>query len=175
MDISLSPPKQQKSSAGLLTFLPLLYVAWADDILSPSEIKLINDVIDAQKWLSKSDKKVLANWLNPKNPPSAREMQYWATVIRQKAENFESENKQTLVDLSMHLAQFDVNSATFNEASEALAYVENALGILSNEAYKFIVNKQVRPKPIANTKGASFNTKNMQLLLDDKHAALKKR
>jgi len=40
---------------GLLPLLPMLYIAWADGILSPSELKTIQKKLKKQNWMTKSE------------------------------------------------------------------------------------------------------------------------
>ena len=66
----------------LLSFLPLLYVAWSDDVLTPSESKTIKNHIKKQKWLKSGDKKVLNKYLDPARPPTNEQLKKWLRIIR---------------------------------------------------------------------------------------------
>ena len=72
-------------SPNVISFLPILYVAWADAILTPTEIELIQQKINAQNWLEKPEKEQLSLWLDPIHKPDAAELQLWLQLIRQQA------------------------------------------------------------------------------------------
>ena len=40
----------------LYTFLPILYVAWSDTLLTPGEMKVLREFIQSQSWLTEEDK-----------------------------------------------------------------------------------------------------------------------
>ena len=50
---------EKKYSPQVAAMIPLFYIGWSNAVLSPSEIKLIQDKIDASNWLSDEDKKLL--------------------------------------------------------------------------------------------------------------------
>ena len=54
---------------GLLSLLPMLYVGWADGILTPSEVVRIRERLEEEDWMTASEKERLAEWLDPQNPP----------------------------------------------------------------------------------------------------------
>ncbi|MEM6628990.1 MAG: hypothetical protein AAF694_04930, partial [Bacteroidota bacterium] len=101
---SISREEIIKHRPALLSFLPMLYVAWADEVLSPKEIELINEKIKKQKWLLESEKEQLCQWTDPHNPPSAKELKNWLKLIREVAINFPPNSKNTLVDLGVQVA-----------------------------------------------------------------------
>ena len=68
----------------LLPFIPLLYIAWADGILEEEEIVYIEKQIKENTSLKIETKQIVCKWLNPKNPPSAREIAYWRNYIKKK-------------------------------------------------------------------------------------------
>lgn len=67
---------------GLLPFLPLLYVAWADGDLEPDELRLIGSKVDAAEGLTPSVRAALGRWLDPEAPPSAQSIQDLLAAIR---------------------------------------------------------------------------------------------
>ncbi len=58
-------------SAGIACVLPFLYIAWADGLLTPTQIEQINTRITEQEWLSEEERERLGLWLDPQNPPDA--------------------------------------------------------------------------------------------------------
>ncbi|PZR37256.1 MAG: hypothetical protein DI538_12765, partial [Azospira oryzae] len=54
-----------KKNPNLYIFLPLLYTVWEDAVLTPSEIKIIHDLILQIGWLNKEEKDFLLQQINP--------------------------------------------------------------------------------------------------------------
>ena len=65
MEHDLNGPLEPFAHPGLISFLPLVYVAWADGILSPSEIIEIREKFGGLEWVSEADQAVLASWIDP--------------------------------------------------------------------------------------------------------------
>ncbi len=175
-----------KEAPALLTFLPMLYVAWSDAVLTEEEITAINQQVASQSWLKQSEKRLLGAWLNPDSPPSAREMRQWLNIMQKSQPQLEKATKVSLVDLGLELARLNMNdgqtvSIANEEAKRALIEVENALGVVSEEATAFILeNKstlsathETAPSTIAKETAASFNVLAMQQLLDGDYFDLK--
>ena len=70
------------ASHELIAVLPLLYIAWADGLLTPSEITKIKERIEAEDWLEPTDKQVVCAWLDPLHPPSATQYYRWIRAIK---------------------------------------------------------------------------------------------
>ncbi|MGB1249360.1 MAG: hypothetical protein ACPG8W_01910 [Candidatus Promineifilaceae bacterium] len=47
-------PSPTNYPQGVLPFLPMLYIAWADAVLSPTELETLKTHIDSQTWLTAS-------------------------------------------------------------------------------------------------------------------------
>ncbi len=95
---------------GLLPLLPMLYIAWADGILSPSEIKTIQGKLKKQNWMTKSEQKILAGWLDPASPPSPADLLNWLKIIRESAGKIPLSSRKTLVDLGVEVARIGSKS-----------------------------------------------------------------
>ena len=81
----------EQASPGILFFLPLIYVAWSDSILTPTEIELIEEKIKEQDWLSQNEKESVCALLNPQNPPSVADLRQWKNPSARKiVEPFDS-------------------------------------------------------------------------------------
>jgi len=79
-------------TSGLLQYIPIFYVIWSDNLLSASEINVIQKAITSDHSLSKSDKAILTSWLNIDRPPSNQEFKNWKqTISNSKIKLIESE------------------------------------------------------------------------------------
>ena len=175
----------------LLAFLPMLYIAWSDDILTPSEVNSIKAQINKEEWICESDKQMIESFLNPAQPPTVQQMQEWSNIIREQAQLLPKEEKMNLADLGYNIARLSMNFGgknaggssadtsqdTNNISRAALAQIEESLGVISQEAVKDIL-KEPRPKSIVedvNVKPAThaFDVQKMAAVLDGKQAKMK--
>jgi acyl-CoA oxidase len=109
-------------------FLPLLYLAWSDDLLTQKEFTTLQQFIKNQQWLSAEDKSVLLSKIDIASPPSREELSEWKTTIYHTLEN--KPQLQSLLALSLELSG---NNAQFSAARDAFAQLENELGLLGEE------------------------------------------
>ena len=64
------------------SFIPLLYVAWADGLLSPSEVKIIRKKIKEQQYLTEGEKSVLLQWIDPQIWPDELTFRQWMKLMK---------------------------------------------------------------------------------------------
>lgn len=129
----------------LIPFIPLLYVAWADGVLEKSEIDYIEIQIKNNRSLKLETKKMVCKWLNPSNPPSARELAYWKSYIKKNAVLLSDSEKQNLFSIGKSLAKNQQNTAwTNDETHQSLIHIEDYLGIVSHEAIRSVFDADVR-------------------------------
>jgi acyl-CoA oxidase len=148
------PASLSDTSCGVVSVLPLLYVAWADGVLAPSQLDEIRAQIEAQSWLSDADKRTLAGWLDPADPPTPAEHECWRRAIRTAAGHVPDGKRHSLPDLGAALARVagagaeddsDEDGFSTPEAREALAEMEQALGVITPEAMRELMAERPRP------------------------------
>src|SRR6187455_2624605 len=126
-----------KQNPNLYVFLPIFYMVWSDAVLTPSEINTLKALIDQQNWLKEEEKKFLYEQINPSSPPSPDEFRNWLDEIK-KVLNPELVNqKESLVDIGIKLAEFHNANTTSNglaDARESLTRMEDTLGLISRES-----------------------------------------
>jgi len=117
----------------LLPFIPLLYIAWADGILEQEEILYIEKQISENKTLKPETKKIICKWLEPANPPSARELAFWKNYIKKNAHLLNHSEKLDLFSITTKLAKNSTNEEWVNdETKNSLLEIERHLGIESH-------------------------------------------
>ncbi|MEP0547695.1 MAG: acyl-CoA dehydrogenase [Rhodothermales bacterium] len=137
---------------GVASILPFLYIAWADGLLTPSQIDEIRTRVEAADWLSEADKATLSGWLDPQNPPSASAYYRWIRTIKEAARHIPDAAGKSLAELGAEMANLTgVSDATYTtpQARQALAEIEAALGIVGHEA----VRELVEDRPVAEGDG----------------------
>lgn len=158
----------------LFVFLPILYVAWSDTLLTPAEVRALREFIHAQSWLSESDKEVLSHVLNPGNAPSPDEFKSWFAEI-ESVLNPESREKDSLIDIGIKLAAHHSGGGlneTVREAQTSLHKMEDTLGFINAESIFHFYPQ--RRQTITQGRGTelSFDVERLAELLDGPHRDL---
>ena len=151
-------------SCGILQYIPFFYVIWSDDLLSVSEINVVQKAIEQDATLSDGDKKKLISWLNRNNPPSDTELKNWKhTISNSKIKLIESDT-YPLAMFSQRLACQYHDTCPFNDS---LKYIELNLGIQPNH-YNHLFDVAVARETTSNYYDAS----EIDTLLTGKHAII---
>jgi len=164
---------QLKSHPHLYTFLPVIYVAWSDTVLSPDEIQTLTRSIQEQSWLSESDRKILISQLDPSRPPSPDEFKDWLTEIRAVIDPGQSDKRDSLIDIGLSLAKLHSKPAVNGlsaSARESLHRLEDSLGFINTESI-FHFYPQSR-HTITQQRGtaSSFDVGKLGAILEGEHA-----
>ncbi len=131
-----------KSNPELFVFVPIYYLIWSDSVLTPSEIKVVKDFINEQRWLSTSEKVFLNSKLNPEASPSSQELKSWLEEIRQAIDHQE---KPHLFDVGAELVKKHTNkdSFSFSGLRSSFTQLEESIGIISHESvYSFFPERR---------------------------------
>ncbi|MEQ9307420.1 MAG: acyl-CoA dehydrogenase [Marinoscillum sp.] len=170
--------KHFQENPHLFSFLPIMYMVWADAILTPSEILKIRDLVDQQVWVTEKDRKFLLSQLDPQNPPSPEALKDWLSEIRRVASSLTSDMKQSLVDIGIELARLNArnqNDEALELARAPLTDLEEALGVLSREAAFHLRFQEQTTRTNDLHTSRSFDANNMAMILDgDDHELIKK-
>ena len=181
--MSTNPPNQISFSPGVTSLIPLFYVGWADSVLSPSEIKLIQKKISELPFLDQEDKVTLKDWSNPAKPPSQALFKTWVKLLKDAAQNSEVSSRQSLSELGIEMAlktahihgKTDVHWHA-SETRNALDDLEKALGIGSLESYSQIfTTQQIKLERDEVLIGSRIKVEELRVLLDDDYPELKNR
>ncbi|MCR9285858.1 acyl-CoA dehydrogenase family protein [Saprospiraceae bacterium] len=174
--MSKNPPKFQAYSPGIQSLLPMLYVAWADRVLSPSEVQLLESKMSKLTFLTEKDKSLLKSWCNPSRPPSRELFQHWRIVLKNAATKMLSEKRESLVDLGLEIAKKssrEENGQYWSnpETREALEELEISLGLIHIKTYEELFPPNRQNEFIAS----SFEIEKMTQLLDDDFGEIRRR
>jgi len=174
--MSQLPLAFQTYSPGIQSLLPLFYIAWADRVLSPSEVRLLEKKIAGLDFLEPADKMLLKEWCSPAKPPSRELFQHWKIVLKNALSALPEDSRQSLVDLGLEMAkrsarQKDGVHWTAAETRRALEELEAALGFVRIDTYRSIFSEDDRKGILA----ASFDIEAMTRLLDDDYADIRQK
>ena len=178
--MSQTPPPAPDYSPGILSLLPLLYVAWADRTLSPSEVSLLKAQAAKLPHLDASDKRILAEWSRPDRPPGRELFQHWRTLLHRHAGELPEDARKNLTELGVAMARRSAEQRTDGraplirpEAVESIRDMESALGDVDEATYQSLFpSTEVEA---LDAPDYTFNVSAMTALLDDDYAELRQR
>lgn len=166
-------------SQGVLSILPMFYVAWSDSVLSPSEMKVIHKKIEKLDFLDKEDKLYLISNADPLNPPSPETFKSWLEAMRNVAKTMPLNAKASLAQLGAEMAQtaqvYKSNEVWDNpETLKALVEIEKELGVANEEDLQAMLLQFDQPIHTA-PRDSSFDEKKMEEILDGKYGDTKRK
>lgn len=136
----------------LTPFLPMVYVAWSDGVLSPEEMARIREHLRETEALPGEARKVLESWLRPDAPPSAVALAELRDRIREVAARIPAEEQRSLVQLGVALARKsaeDEGGWATAEGLRVLEVVEDLLGVLGREAVRDLTDTPAPEPPLS--------------------------
>ncbi|MEF8864286.1 MAG: acyl-CoA dehydrogenase [Salinibacter sp.] len=160
------------ASPSVRAVLPLLYVAWADGVLTPSEAETIRSHLRAQDWLDAAAREEICSHLDPQSPPTATQYFRWVRALRDGAKDAAVTTRCSLAELGVALATVGGDGAALPDASRrALEDIEAALDINGEAVVCDLLGERPEPPPVEPE--APFDPDGMQRLLDGPHADLR--
>lgn len=144
--------KETAYSTGILQYIPFLYVIWADDLLSPSEISVIKRAIK-QDSLSDKEKQQIDKWLNTSPPLSDTVIKEWKNLIDTSNVKLIESDSYPLASFSQKLAKEFSKKEDF-QFNNNLKFIEINLGIQPNH-YHHLFEVEVIHEKISNFYDAS--------------------
>src|SRR5690606_1492675 len=131
-------------TSGVLQYIPFLYVIWADDLISPSEISVTKRAIKEDS-LSAKEKEQIEKWLDTTQPPSMEIINHWKNVIDQSGVKLIESDTYPLTEFSRRLAQA-ISPQGEPTKKESLEFIEINLGIQPNHYHHLFDVEVVQEK-----------------------------
>ena len=154
--------KKHDYSLRILPYIPFFYVIWSDDLLSASEINVIEKAIEDDITLHKEDKELLGGWLKRNKPPADSELKGWKQLVHNSGVKLIESDTYPLSSLSQRIASFYKSNDQFNEQ---LKQIEINLGIQPNH-YNHLFDVDVEHE----TTSDYYDAKEIDVILKGKHA-----
>ncbi len=170
-------PTATPSEPDTIALLPLAYVAWADGVLTPSEIATARESF-AATYGEEVAEEAWDALLDPARPPSAETLEGWLRTIRELGAQLPSGQRRSLAELGAAMARISAKTegSVSVSACEALAKVEAALGVIGPEVAAELVSgrhakvvDEPSDRPLAEAERAT-----LQALFEGEHEALRK-
>ena len=151
-------------SPGILQYIPIFYVIWSDNLVSASEINVVERAIGQDKSLSKADVTTLNSWLSTKTPPADQELKNWKQTISNSQVKLVESETYPLATFSQKIVCHYLAECPFNNH---LKHIEVNLGIQPNH-YNHLFEVEVEHEVTSSY----YDAGEIDTILKGKHAAL---
>lgn len=180
--MSTNPTTHFSYTPAVQSIIPLIYVAWSDRVLSPTEVTALQRQAAALSFLSPGDKLQLLKWSNPLSPPTPELFKYWEIMLRQEASHLPLAKRTSLVDLGLSMAktaalkrqqESDINWEA-DEVRQELEVLEEALQQISWNTYRVLFPSATQQK-IAEQQKTAFKVEELIQLLGGEYIEIKQK
>src|SRR6056297_211161 len=121
--------KKNQYTSGILQYIPFFYVIWSDDLISASEINVVEKAISSDDSLTANEQDTLNSWLRVTKPPKDETFKHWKqTISSSRVQLIESET-YPLTTFSKNVVCHYYETCPFNDS---LKHIEINLGIQPN-------------------------------------------
>ncbi|MCB0688593.1 MAG: acyl-CoA dehydrogenase family protein, partial [Saprospiraceae bacterium] len=110
-------------------FIPMIYVAWADGLLSPSEVRIIREQIQSIPHLTPIEKKQLFEWIEPSQWPDQETFKQWMNLMKETGSEIDLDDTISIVDLGLAMAK----RSSIGQVAPNLEDLERVLQTLQDE------------------------------------------
>ncbi len=148
----------------ILQYIPFFYIIWSDDLLSASEINVVEKAIQDDDSLDTASKKQLRSWLDVKHPPKDSLFKSWKQLISNTDVKLVEHEPYPLSALSQKVASHYKKGFPFNEQ---LKTIEINLGIQPNH-YNHLFDVEITVDKNANR----YTAKKIDAILKGEHGAM---
>lgn len=148
--------------AQVLQYIPIFYIIWSDDLLSASEINVVEKAISDDDTLSTEDKKQLKAWMNVKNPPKNETFKYWKQLINNSGVKLVEHETYPLTAFSQKVASHYHDKISYNDQIKS---IEINLGIQPNH-YNYLFDVHID----LENKSSQYSSKTIDTILKGNHA-----
>ena len=175
----VSPLPWPAGDARLMPFLPLVYVAWSDGILSARELDRVREELGTVEDLDPKRRDVLESWLQAESPPSPVALAELREVIRGLAPMISPDERRSLTSLGVGMARVkEGGSGEWGTARgmKALEGIEELLGILGAEAARELTAPdEGAAGPAPEARAPALPEARLRSLLQEPHPELRQR
>ncbi len=116
-------------ASGILQYIRFFYVIWSDDLVSASEISIVEKAISNDTGLNKDENSTLLSWLSATKPPKDETFKQWKHTISSSQVLLIESETYPLATFSQKVVCHYYDSCPFNNS---LKDIEINLGIQPN-------------------------------------------
>ena len=153
---------KENYTAEVLQYIPIFYIIWSDDLLSASEINVVENAIAEDNSLTQSDEKQLRKWLDVKYPPKNQLFKSWKQLITGSGVKLVEHETYPLTAFSQKVASHYHNGIALNDH---IKKIEVNLGIQPNH-YNHLFDVHID----VDKNSAQYSAKEIDRILKGNHA-----
>ncbi len=153
------------SSPAEISYLPFVYVVWADGLLTNSELDVVRNVIHQDESLDAEVGHELLSFLDPKRSPDSSTFQHWKDEIQKQGLTIDFKKEYPLSDYAIRVARKVMPEFEGNETG--LQHIEYNLGLQPGQ-YQHLFHEG----PMEPLYQSSIDVGKMRKLLDGDYAGL---
>jgi len=154
--------KKNSYSPGILQYIPFFYVIWSDDLVSASEINVVEKAVSEDESLNKEEKSTLNSWLDTKNAPADQELKNWKHIVSNSGVKLVESDIYPLSSFSQNVVCNYFEKCPFNDQ---LKHIEVNLGIQPNH-YNHLFDVEVEHEVTSNL----YDATEIDVILKGKHS-----
>ena len=154
--------EKETYSPGILQYIPFFYVIWSDDLVSASEVNVVQKAIGHDESLTKEERRQLKALLDVKQPPSDVLLKQWKRTITNSNVKLVESDTYPLATFSQNVVCHYKKVCPFNDH---LKHIEVNLGIQPNH-YNHLFDVEVEHE----TTSDYYNAAEIDVILKGKHA-----
>ena len=156
--------KKQSYAPEILQYIPFFYVIWSDELVTASEINVVENALSKDDSLDEKQRKMLLSWLNPKHPPENNLLKHWKQLIATSGVKLVEGDTYPLSTFSQRMMQTLDQKFPFNDQ---LKHIETTLGIQPNH-YSHLFDVEVEFKDTSD----QYSAAEIDRILKGRHSAL---
>ena len=156
---------QMTLSPAEISYLPFIYVVWADGLLTDSELDVVRNVLHQDKSLKAEEREELLRSLDPERLPDSSTFQHWKDEIQKQGLTIDFKKEYPLSEFAIRLAQ--KNTPSFEGNEKGLQHIEYNLGLQPGQ-YRYLFQKG----PMEPVYQPSIEVGKMRKLLDGDYTGL---
>ena len=149
-------------TSGILQYIPFFYVIWSDDLVSASEINVVEKAIKQDTSLTQDEARTLNSWLDTKNPPTNKELKNWKHTVSNSDVRLVESDTYPLSTFSQKVVCNYFEQCPFNDS---LKHIEVNLGIQPNH-YNHLFDVEVEHE----TTSDFYKASEIDVILKGEHA-----
>jgi acyl-CoA oxidase len=179
------PARRRELRRELLPLAPLLYLVWADGVLTADEITAVRERITRLGLLAEDRRTALCAWLDPDDPPAAEDLHGLLLLVRAGAAGGPGDAGADLRTLGARIAaaapapDADADAAPVDaDLERALLQLQAALGVSDAEAARALIgaaSAHGRPDPGADVHREPLDAAALNAYIDADHLQLRRR
>jgi acyl-CoA oxidase len=147
-------------------FIPLFYLVWSDDLLTPLEFTTLKKFIEDQEWLTEDERKLLLLKIDISDPPSREVISEWKQTIEKIIA--EKPELKSIYDIALALSD---SNEHIKKLEQSFILLEHSLGINGAEAISHFKTK-IDPKTVTHTAHTNFDIAKITAILDGAQAPI---